>query len=234
MTFSEFESRAEREWDRIPEDYKLGVDALVVTRDAKAQGRSDVYILGECVTESWPSDFDGPDTIRSELVLYYGSFRRLAARDDAFDWEAELWETLTHELRHHLESLAAEDDLEDLDAAMEQHFRRHDGEPFDPYYFRGGEPLGSGWFRLEEAFFLEVDGAPEGAVSFEWSGQRYAVRVSVEDMSITYVTVTAVADAPDELVIVVVPKRPLRWRIRALLRPRPVAVLETTAAAERT
>lgn len=34
-----------------------------------------------------------------------------------FDWEGEIWETLLHELRHHLEFLAGRDDLvaEDLE-----------------------------------------------------------------------------------------------------------------------
>lgn len=219
MTFAEFESLAEQEWDRIPDAYRQGVDALVVTRDAKAPGRSDVYTLGECVTESWPSDYGGPDTIRSELILYYGSFRRLAALDDTFDWEAELWETLTHELQHHLESLADEDDLEELDAAMEQHFRRHDGETFDPLYYRAGEPLDHGWFRLDEAYFREAETVEAGdSIAFDWAGSRYVVPIQGPVNEITYVTVDGVEQPPAELVLVIVPRQPLASRIRAVLR----------------
>ena len=84
----------------------------------------DVYTLGECVTESYPSDFGGPETTRSVVVLYYGSFFRVSRQDDAFDWEVELWETLTHELQHHLESLAADDSLIDMDYAADENYRR--------------------------------------------------------------------------------------------------------------
>jgi hypothetical protein len=112
VQFDEFEQRARDEWERIPAEYRQGVDGLVVERRAQPHpSLPDVYTLGECVTESYPSDFGGPDTIRSAVVLYYGSFFRLARLDEEFDWEHELWETLTHELQHHLESLASEDAL---------------------------------------------------------------------------------------------------------------------------
>ncbi|MGH7505187.1 MAG: metallopeptidase family protein [Longimicrobiales bacterium] len=107
MTFDVFERHARSEWDRIPDRYREGIDGLVVERDAKPHPDApDVYTLGECVTEAYPSDFGGPDTIRSAVVLYYGSFLRLSRLDETFDWEEEVWETLTHELQHHLESLA--------------------------------------------------------------------------------------------------------------------------------
>ena len=62
------------------------------------------------------------------MHLYYGSFRELARLDEDFDWEAELWETLTHEVRHHRESTAGEDALEDLDWAEDENFRRRAGK----------------------------------------------------------------------------------------------------------
>ena len=80
------------------------MDGLVIDRQARPHPRTrDIYTLGECVTEAYPSDFGGPDTVRSAVVLYYGSFLRLSRLDPAFDWSEEIWETLTHELRHHLE-----------------------------------------------------------------------------------------------------------------------------------
>lgn len=234
MTFAEFRALAEEDWERIPDAFKEGIDALVVVRDAKAHERStDVWTLGECVTESWPSDFGGPDTIRSELILYYGSFRRLAAIDDAFDWADETWETITHELKHHLESLAAEDDLEDVDAAMEQHFRRHDGEPFDPLYYRGGEPLGDAWYRLEDAFFLEIPAGDEDLV-FEWADTDYRIDVRTpEAEDVTFLVVDGVDDPPDELVVVVVRERSLGARLGALLRREKPVVAERNVSAGR-
>jgi len=178
LRFDEFEARAWELWERIPERYKVGVDGLVVERDAKAHpSLPDVYTLGECVTENYLSDYGGPDTTRSVVVLYYGSFLRLSRLDEAFDWEEELWETLTHELQHHLESLAAEDALIAMDYAADENFKRREGEPFDPLFFRSGEALDGGWYRVDSDYFLDRpyrDGAEPGEwIEFEWDGQRY-------------------------------------------------------------
>jgi predicted Zn-dependent protease with MMP-like domain len=234
VTFAEFEALAERDWERIPDTFKEGIDALVIVRDARAHDRSPgIFTLGECVTESWPSDFGGPETIRSELILYYGSFRRLAAQDEDFDWEEETWETITHELKHHLESLAAEDDLEDVDAAMEQHFRRHDGEPFDPFYFRGGEPLGDGWYRLEDAFFYETEESGTD-ITFAWDGSTYRIVEPIEGPAdVNFITVDGVDSPPGELCIVIVRGKSLRSRLGALLRREQATVVEGSARAER-
>ena len=141
MRHREFEELAFAHWERIPEEYKQGIDGVRVLRRAKAHDElPDVYTLGECTTEAYPSEYGGPDTIRSAVVLYWGSFVALAELDPEFDWEDELWETLTHELRHHLESLASEDALEDVDYAADENFRRYEGEPFDPFFYRLGEP----------------------------------------------------------------------------------------------
>lgn len=140
MRFREFEELAFAHWDRIPDEYKEGIDGVRVARRAQAHADlPDVYTMGECVTESYPSDYGGPDTIRSAVVLYWGSFNALSELDRDFDWEGELWETLTHELRHHLESLAAEDALEGVDYAADENFKRFEGEPYDPLFYRSGE-----------------------------------------------------------------------------------------------
>lgn len=144
MRFREFEELAFEHWERIPEEYKEGIDGVRVLRRAKPHGAlPDVYTMGECATETYPSDYGGPDTIRSAVVLYYGSFAALAELEADFDWEGELWETLTHELRHHLESLAAEDALEGVDYAADENFKRFDGEPYDPLFYRSGERVGA-------------------------------------------------------------------------------------------
>jgi hypothetical protein len=217
MTFTEFEQLVGRCWQEIPELYKGGVDALVVERDAKAHPRKrDIYTLGECVTETYVSDFGGPETTRSSLVLYYGSFRRLAATDPAFDWDAEVWETLTHELQHHLESLAAEDDLEDVDAAAEENFRRIDGELFDPLFYVSGVDESGGWYRVDDSWFFEVD-APtaDGAIRFDWEGHTYRVEVPAVDADYVFITVSGVDEPPEELCIVV---HRHRAGLRSLLR----------------
>ncbi len=45
------------------------------------------------------------------VVIYYGSFAALLADEPYEVWEAELRDTIWHELRHHLESAAGIDDL---------------------------------------------------------------------------------------------------------------------------
>ena len=97
MALDGFEALAARLWQRIPEELKEGVEALVI--EEKELGHptlGGVYTLGECVTESWPSGYGDGGDVRSELVLYYGSFLALSFEDDAFEWEEEIWETITH------------------------------------------------------------------------------------------------------------------------------------------
>lgn len=236
--FEAFEDAAWEQWERIPEAYKEGVDGLVVERGAKAHpSLPDIYTLGECATEAYPSEFGGPETIRSYVVLYYGSFLRLSRLDPEFDWEEELWETLTHELRHHLESLAAEDALEDVDYAADENFKRLNGEPFDPFFFRSGDRLGADLWGVEDDVFLErpVAGAPvPGApVEFDWVGRRYRVAVPAHPGDVTYIVVDGVDSPPaGELCIVLVRRWGVGDTLRRFLRRAGVTVEEAEARAE--
>lgn len=236
MRFEEFEQRAREEWERIPDDYKAGIDALVVDRQARPHPRTpDVYTLGECVTEAYPSDFGGPDTIRSALVLYYGSFLRLSRIDPSFDWAEELWETLTHELKHHLESLAAEDALTDLDYAVDENFKRQEGEDFDPFFFRAGEPLGEGRFRLERSVFVEREAPAAGdAVAFEIDGIAYRVVAPEPVADVTFVTLTGDVDPElEELCLVLVRRASIGRALRSLLGRGRAAAAEAEAPVRR-
>jgi predicted Zn-dependent protease with MMP-like domain len=132
MALDDFEALAARLWRRIPEELKEGVEALVI--EEKELGHptlGGIYTLGECVTESWPSGYGDGGDVRSELVLYYGSFLALSFEDDAFEWEEEIWETITHELLHHREAAAGESALDDMDWATDQNFLRLADRPFD-------------------------------------------------------------------------------------------------------
>jgi hypothetical protein len=228
VTFEEFDRQAWQEWERIPDEYRSGVDGLVIERAASPHpSLPDVYTLGECVTESYPSALGDADSIRSVVVLYYGSFFRLSRLDPDFDWAGELWETLTHELQHHLESLAADDRLGGMDYAADQNFRRYQGEPFDPFFFRHGMPEG-GWLRVEDEYFLEVQPSAN-AIDFEWSGARYRCNVPVATADVTLATVVAgVVGAPEALHLVIV--RPPRAEgllraLRSVFRPRRAEVV---------
>jgi hypothetical protein len=236
VRYDQFESTARARWDQVPAEYKAGVDGLIIERDARAHPELDeIYTLGECVTESFPSDFGGPDTTRSAVVLYYGSFLRLAHLDSSFEWEEEIWETITHELKHHLESLATEDDLEDFDYAVDQNFQRLEGEPFDPLFFRAGEVVAENLYRVEQDVFLEIDPSRFGAdswIEFTWDGAPYRIPRPATTADVGFVRVLAGPDLQDDtLWLVLVPRRGALRALGDALRRRPLEVSESDATA---
>ncbi len=76
----------------------------------------EMYILGEYCE----------DLLGRYINLYYGSFAALAEREDwdRTAWEAELRETLSHELTHHMESRGGLHGLDDQDAAELEAWRQ--------------------------------------------------------------------------------------------------------------
>lgn len=243
MRFEEFEARAHEMWEEIPAEFKQGIDGLIVERNARPHPSiRDVYTLGECLTESYLSDYGGPDTIRSAVVLYYGSFWRLSRLDPEFDWESELWETLTHELQHHLESLASEDDLIGVDYAADENFKRREGEPFDPLFFRSGERLEdspgegvSAGYRVEREVFLEIEypasREPDAWVTFEWEGRQYRVRRPSRIGDVCFIEVEGV-ESEDDVTLVLVRRRGLGASLRAWFTGRGPEVVEVVREAE--
>lgn len=240
MRFADFEALAWRYWDEIPAQYREGVDGLVIERDARAHpSLPEVYTLGECLTESYPSEYGGPDTIRSAVVLYYGSFLRVSRQSPDFDWEEELWETLTHELQHHLESLAREAALEGLDYAMDENFKRLEGEPFDPFFYRSGTAVAPGVWQVERDTFLEREYRTVeelGAmIEFFWHGERYQVRRPEETGDVCFLWIEdGVERGPGDEVYLVLTRRhgPLA-ALRGLFAGRRREVVEWEARAER-
>ncbi len=228
MDFETFEQRAAAAWSRIPDGYKAGVDGVVVERGARRHpSRPDVFTLGECLTESYPSDWGGPDTTRSWVVLYHGSFRKVARRDEHFDWDEELWETLTHELRHHLESLADNDALGDVDYAVDENFKRRDGEPFDPFFFRAGEPVGTALFQVEDELFQEYAYRTRAVdVELTFEGARWRVPWPETDADVVFVELEPVAPPPLLFTLVLV-RRASSWDVlRSLWSRRAPSVAE--------
>ncbi|MGH7672583.1 MAG: metallopeptidase family protein, partial [Gemmatimonadales bacterium] len=126
MRFDDFRSLVERLERDIPPEFKGGVvEVQVSPKTLPHPVRAEIYTLGECVPLEWSGS--GAD-LQSRVVLYHGSFQALSRLGD-FDWRAEAWETLTHELRHHLEWRANVAALEAYDWAAEQNFARHEGAP---------------------------------------------------------------------------------------------------------
>jgi hypothetical protein len=242
MDFATFEARAHAMWAEIPETYREGIDGIVVKREAEAHSEHrDYYTMGMCFTEPYPSGYMGPDTTRSFLALYWGSFRKVAARSDDFDWEEELWETITHELRHHLEFLAEDDALEGLDYAMEETYKRAEGETFDPWYWQYGLPLADGVYRVEYDVYLEQRWTDDAFASvdrieFDWDGARWAVPRPEELGDLHWIWVHGVDSGGGWFQIVLVRDRPLFSRVRRFFsadRDKALDLVESEAEAER-
>lgn len=238
MNFETFSRRAHGAFQEIPEEFRQGVDGLTVRAEALPHPIfPDIYTLGQCLTEAYPSDWSGPETLRSVVVLYHGSFKALAALNEEFDWEGELWETLTHELRHHLESLASEDDLEGVDYAMDEAFHREAGEDFDPFYYQAGLEIAPGVFQVEYDFFLEQAWTQEGFdaarhVEFSWHGKGWRIPRPEALGDLHYVWIYGVDVGPGALQLVLLRKRGFRERLKGIRKGREMELWESEADAE--
>lgn len=239
MEPAEFERRAGEVWEEIPEHYREGVDGLVVRREAQSHPTlPDIFTLGECVTEAYPSEWGGPETTRSILVLYHGSFVALSRMDPGFDWEYELWETVTHELRHHLEWLASEDALEDVDYAVDENFKRLQGRDFDPFFYRSAERVAPAIYAAEGDAFLEIEiGASEvlgPTVRFPWAGVEYGTDAPDRVGDVTFLQVVDGVELRDgQLCVVLVRRRGLLASLRRWLRGGELDVVDVDVAARR-
>jgi hypothetical protein len=224
MRLSDFEALIRRLSGEVPAHFFEGVAEVVVSpRAVPHPVRAEIYTLGECI----PVAGDGGD-VQSRIVLYHGSFRALSHLDDDFDWREEAWETLTHELRHHLEWRAGAPELEAFDAAVEANFARHDGEAFDPAFYRDGDSLAPGVYRVEDDVFLEqVVRHPPEAVTFVWHGRSYRAPVPPAATLPCFLTVAGVEEPPaGDLVLV------LRRKASVLDLFRRHVVYQGAAAAE--
>lgn len=182
--------------DEVPAEYLDGVVEIVVSRKTVPHpARADIWTMGECIP--LPAVDADPDAIQSRVVLYYGSFAALAATDPDFDWREEAWETLTHELRHHLEWRARAPELEALDRAVEANYARHDGDPFDPLFYRDGDAVAPGVYRVEDDYFLELEVRDTGApVTFGWHGRAYRCMLPAETTRPAFLEVAGLEDPP--------------------------------------
>lgn len=209
MRLTDFEAMVRRLCDEVPAHFFDGIAEVVVSpRAVPHPERLEIFTLGECVP--LPVEVgSGVEGIQSRLVLYHGSFAALAQLQEAFDWRLEAWETLTHELRHHLEWRARAPDLEDFDWAVEHNFARQDGEAFDPTFFLSGEHHPDGSYWVEDDVFIDqmVRSMPE-SVTFAWRGRNYQVAAPGEAQLPCFLTVAGVVDPPPGDLIVVLRRKP--------------------------
>jgi hypothetical protein len=112
MTYPDFQRLVAEMVEEIPSEFLEGLQGVHVLEEARLEeGYVDVYRMGEYL-DPGPEHFLGSgEGLGRHVAIYYGSFVAIAAGDEDFDWEEEAWETLTHELRHHVESLAGDASL---------------------------------------------------------------------------------------------------------------------------
>lgn len=148
MDLATFERRAFEIWEAIPARFRVGVSAFVVDPGAYKMGVPEDYVYGYC--EPDPVFEAVQAEITSRIVLFYASFVFISRDEPDFDWEYELWETIRHELQHHLEWRAGVDHRGDEDDWEEQVSRRLAGLPFEVDYHRHG-------LQLDRNVWLTVD-----------------------------------------------------------------------------
>lgn len=126
MTFEEFRRLVAQMIDEVPQEFMRGLQGVHVLPEAKLEEGfdEDVYRMGEYLDPGPESFLGSSEGLGRHVAIYYGSFAAIAEADPGFDWEEEAWETLTHELRHHVESLAGEDLLVQEDEEWAQELGR--------------------------------------------------------------------------------------------------------------
>ena len=87
---------------------------IIVESSIKEEG--DYITMGEYIEDPGLGNI---------IILYYGSFREAMGNASFEEWNEEITETVIHELRHHIESLAGVDDL----SAEENRLLQEDTSP---------------------------------------------------------------------------------------------------------
>ena len=195
----------------VPGEFRDGIVTIEASpKTVPHPVHADIYTLGECIPLEWSGS--GAD-LQSRVVLYHGSFQALA-RLGEFDWRAEAWETLTHELRHHLEWRANVAALEAYDWAAEENFKRHEGEPFDPVFYRSGERVAEGVWKIDDDVFIERGRGPKGhgagsgeRVELVWHGRPHGLRLPATGAAPLFVVLDGLAEPPPGDAVLVVPRQ---------------------------
>jgi hypothetical protein len=216
MRLSDFEAMVRRIADEVPSDFMRGIAEIAVSpRVVPHPERDEIYTLGECIPLP-AADAGSVEGIQSRIVLYHGSFVALARLQEGFDWRAEAWETLTHEVRHHLEWRARAPALEAFDRAVEQNFARQDGEPFDPLFYLDGEPAGQDAFMVEDDVFIDrLVSEPPASATVQWHGRSYRVEVPAAATLPAFLTLDGIVEGPPGELVLVLRRKP---GLRDLLR----------------
>ena len=209
MRLSDFESLVRRLAAELPADFMDGIVEIEVSRiSVPHPTRAEIYTLGECIPLPAP-DGGRTEAVQSRIVLYHGSFQVLARLDPDFDWREEAWETLTHELRHHVEWRAQTGALEAYDEAVEANFARHDGEPFDPLFYLGGDSPVPDVYEVDGDYFLDrVLRSVPAVLELTWHGVRYQAPVPASLGLPALITVDGIDEPPPGDLVLVLRRKP--------------------------
>ncbi len=208
MRLADFEALVRRLSAEVPPAFFDGVAEVVVSaRSVPHPTRADIYTLGKCIPLPAPEGAPAR-AIQSRIVLYHGSFVKLARIDPEFDWREEAWETLTHELRHHVEWRARAPALEAYDRAAEENFARQEGERFDPTFYLDGDSPAEGVYEIDGDFFLDrVVQAPPASLELDWHGEPYRASVPPALSLPAFLTIDGLAEPPPGDVVLVLRRK---------------------------
>jgi hypothetical protein len=122
LSLSEFCSLTEEITAQIPEKFKQGLGGInVISTESQDDQLENVYALGHY--------FRGGG-LEPYINIYYGSFRKIfhgLSKEQLYD---KIWETVTHEIRHHLEENAGISDLKNFDEEQKFYFLIKDNKEF--------------------------------------------------------------------------------------------------------
>lgn len=112
MNIEQVQNELEMLYDTLPEIIFSELNGgILLLPEAKTNPRAGgkYYILGEYCTDGVMGRY---------IKIYHGSFEAVLgeAKEDA--WKSKIKQVLLHELTHHLESLAGENDLEKEDEKL--------------------------------------------------------------------------------------------------------------------
>jgi hypothetical protein len=154
--YDEFAERAKAIAKAIPAAFLEGVEDVVIHRGVKRHPQlPDIVTLGECEPSAMAA-MTASGIVRSIVHLYHGSFVDLARRDPAFDVDAELEETIRHEVQHHIEDKAGVRTLIDEDDLFEAHARFRADLEVPPGWYRQGERLEPNVWAVDLDLFVEL------------------------------------------------------------------------------
>lgn len=154
--FDAFSARAQEITRSIPAEFLEGIESVDVHRELKQHPLlPDIVTLGECATSPL-SQLAGEEAFRSTVHVYYGSFADLAQQDPRFDVDAELRETIEHEIQHHIEDRAGVKALLSEDDLFEAHARFRAGLDVPAGWYRQGEALAPGVWGVDLDLFVEL------------------------------------------------------------------------------